>query len=167
MLAMPIDNDEEIEAELMPKAEPPATMSTKRGACSLDDAYIFNFTNDPKGGKTQALREAGFDGEYISQEAHRMHNRLRPKINAVLKELTQDIGNLARQQLDSILNADAREVGFSNMLGAIKLGFDYSGNKPQETSNQEAPRPALSEVQRRIEKLQGQINEVKGIPAPE
>lgn len=160
---MPIDDEIEIEQELITA---PATINYRRAECSLDDAYIFNYTNNPKGGKTQALIEAGFEGTYPSQEAYRMHNRLRPKIQKVMQEITQDLATLSNQQLTGILRSTPQETGYSAMLAAIKIGFEYSGLQPNQQT--ETPvRPNQDAIQRRIETLQKQIEQVTGkLPSP-
>lgn len=154
----PTDETQEATPEVIPA---PATIDHRRMNCSLDDAYIFNYTNNPKAGKAEALRQAGYEGEHVRQEAYRIHNRLRPKINVVLGEILQDLGSLSHQQLTGILKKEPEDVGVSNMLAAIKIGLDYSGNKPAEHEVQTV-RPKPETITKRIESLQKSINEIKG-----
>ena len=155
------------EGELMEKPAPPATLDSRRDRCSLDDAYIFNITQNPRAGKAAALRAAGFDGEHVRQEAHRMHNRLRLKIQAVTAENMRDLGTLSHDQLHSILKSTPAETGTANMLAAIKLGKEFSQTAPKPL--EELPQTANPDARRlRIEQLQKQISEKSGkaLPAP-
>ena len=161
---MPTSEEETIEGELMPV---PATLSHRRDECSLDDAYIFNYTQNPKAGKADALRKAGFEGDHARQEAYRMHNRLRLKIQAVTAENMRDLGNLSFNQLECILKSNPAEVGTANMLHAIKLGSELSQKAPQPIV--EMPNQAVPEARRRrIAALNKQIAEKTGkaLPAP-
>jgi len=152
------NDDQVIEPELI---QAPLTLDHRRDPCSLDDAYIFNYTNNPRQGKTAALRAAGYEGKYIRQEAQRMHNRLRSKIQKVTQDLNQDFGALSNQQLHNILNSEIREVGYQAMLAAIKLGFEYSGHQPAMLGLKEE-RQAPGAVQQRIERLMEQIDQATG-----
>ncbi len=157
-MSMTTSEPEEIEGELI---EAPATISARRENCSLDDAYIFNYTNNPKAGKTAALRAAGYDGQNIRQEAYRMHGRLRPRINQVLREVLKDLGNLSHQQLTGILMETPDKVGYANMLNAIKTGLEYSGNKPVEADTKEI-KQSQDAIAKRISTLQSQIAAIEG-----
>jgi len=154
---MPIDTDIEISPEVL---EAPTTLDHRRDPCSLDDAYIFNFTNNPKAGKTAALRSAGYEGSYAPQEAHRVHNRLRPRIRQVMQEMVQDLSALANHQLLSILKSDADSVGHNCMLGAIKIGFETSGVVVAE--QEEKVQRTYTDIQQRIEQLKDQIDQATG-----
>jgi len=161
---MPTSEDIAVEGELMEK---PATISIRRDECSLDDAYIFNYTQNPKAGKANALRKAGFQGEHARQEAYRMHNRLRLKIQAVTAENMRDLGTLSHDQLAGILKGTAAEHGTANMLHAIKLGKEFSQTAPQPLENM----PVVvnpDERRRRIQQLTKEISEKSGkaLPAP-
>ncbi len=164
---MPTSKDSAVEGELMEK---PATLSHRRDECSLDDAYIFNYTQNPKAGKSAALRDAGFQGEHVRQEAYRMHNRLRLKIQAVTAENMRDVGSLSLNQLEGILKSNLEQTGTANMLHAIKMGIDFSKTAPKSLENM----PVLvnpDDRRRRIQQLQQQISEKTGkpkqLPAPE
>ena len=160
---MPTSEDTAVEGELMEK---PATLSTRRDECSLDDAYIFNYTQNPKAGKADALRKAGHKENGLRQEAYRMHNRLRLKIQAVTAENMRDLGNLSFNQLEAILKDTPDNVGTQNMLAAIKLGRDFSQTAPKALTDL----PVVvnpDERRRRIEALQKQISDQTGKALPE
>lgn len=155
---MPTEKDTPKEGELIEK---PATLSARRDKCSLDDAYIFNITQNPRAGKAAALRAAGFKGEHVRQEAHRMHNRLRLKIQAVTAENMRDLGTLSHDQLAGILKGTVEQHGTSNMLAAVKLGKEFSQTAPQPL--EDIPKQADPEGRRRrIEQLKKQISEKTG-----
>ena len=161
---MPTSDEEVKDGELMPV---PATLSHRRDECSLDDAYIFNYTQNPKAGKADALRKAGFEGEHARQEAYRMHNRLRLKIQAVTAENMRDLGNLSYNQLEAILKSNPEQTGTANMLHAIKLGKEFSQTAPLSLDNM----PVVvnpDERRRRIQQLTKEISEKSGkaLPAP-
>ena len=155
------------EGELLEK---PATLDARRDRCSLDDAYIFNYTQNPKAGKTAALRAAGYEGnpDYIRQEAHRMHNRLRLKIQAVTAENMRDLGSLSVQQVANILQMDVKDTGIANMLAAAKLGRDFSKTEPKpvedmpKTANPDERRRRIAQIQKELAQKTGQ----KELPSP-
>jgi len=153
---MTTSSDDIKEGELI---ESPLTLNHRRDQCSLDDAYLFNFTNNPRAGKTAALRAAGFEGKFAKQEAYRMHNRLRPKIRQIMQEINQDLAAMSNQQLMGILSSEPKETGYQAMLGAIKLGFEYAGTTPQEVKT---IKPQASQIQQRITTLLEQIEQATG-----
>ncbi len=138
------------------------TVNHKIAGISLDDAYIFNFVNNPKMGKAEALRLAGWDGnpDYCRQEAYRRHARLKAKIQAVTAELLGEVGTLANHQLTTILNMDIKDTGVNSMLAAIKLGLEASNI--QAPALLEEPKRTSDEIDERIEALKKQIAEVEG-----
>jgi len=161
---MTTPDDTPKEGELMEAPVLPATLDSRRDKCSLDDAYIFNYTQNPKAGKAAALREAGYTGNHERQEAYRMHNRLRLKIQAVTAENMRDLGSLSVQQVANILTMDVSETGVANMLAAAKLGKDFSKTEPKPL--EELPQAANPDARRlRIQQLQKQISEKTGKPA--
>lgn len=158
---MPTPEDKPKEGELI---QAPPTMTADQ-AGSKDDAYIFNYVNNAKGGKTNALRCTGWEGDekYIRQEAQRIHNRLRPRILAVQKEMFRDVGSLSYQQLEGILKMEVTETGIANMLGAIKMGVELSGSKP-EAYAPETKKRAINQTRDRIAALQKQIEDTTRTP---
>lgn len=165
---MTTQDDTPQEGEFIEAPTPPATLDSRRDKCSLDDAYIFNYTQNPKAGKAAALREAGYTGSHERQEAYRMHNRLRLKIQAVTAENMRDVGSLSLNQLEGILKSTPAETGAANMLHAIKLGKEFSQTAPQPL--EDMPKQVDHEARRRrIAALTKQISEKTGkaLPAPE
>lgn len=156
----PTGNDEAKTGEFIPA---PATITTEQANGSRDNAYIFNYANNPKAGKTAALRATGWTGNHERQEAHRIHNRLRLKIQAVTAEQARDLGSLSYQQLHNILMMNVTDTGLSAMLKAIQLGKEWSQTQPPPTDD--IPnKPAVNEMTKRIERLKEQISHAEGTP---
>lgn len=95
-----------------------------------DEDYIAYYVDNPKAGRCEALRLAGYQGEYITQEASRIHKRCQDKIKQIFTDRIANLDGSAYQQLSKILGMDVTDVGFSNMLTAIRAGMDYAGRKP-------------------------------------
>jgi hypothetical protein len=150
---MTTSENEAIEGEL---AESPDVITTRRAKGSLDTAYIYNYTQNPKAGKAAALRATGYKAGNVRQSAYRLHQRLRPKINALLRETITDLGSVSAQQLEYILTQDVEDIGIAGMLHAIRLGLAFSGNNPVESDLKDNRTPIV-DVQKRITQLTRQI----------
>ena len=61
---------------------------------AYDDAYIEAYCKNPSAGKMAAILEAGYVGKYARQEANRIHNRLRDRIEAEFDKMVLDGGML-------------------------------------------------------------------------
>jgi len=100
---------------------------------SWDDAYIEAYVNNPKGGKCGALREAGYEGEYLTQEACRIHKRLADRIHQAFSEKLKDLEGMAIDNIKSLLKTPIKDIGATTMLAASKTALDYAGRKPGDT----------------------------------
>lgn len=96
---------------------------------SYDDKFIEHYVSNPKAGRCNALRKAGYKGDYVTQEASRIFKRCQDKIKAVFTDRIANLDGAAYEQLQNILNDDVKTVGYNNMLSAIEKGMQYSGRK--------------------------------------
>ncbi|NOR43512.1 MAG: hypothetical protein GQ572_09265 [Gammaproteobacteria bacterium] len=94
-----------------------------------DEAYIEAFCENPKDGKSAALEKAGYVGEYIAQEAYRIHSRLQKRIDERLDEMINEGANLGYSVLKGLATGAQSESVQAKCAIAL---MDYSGRKPGE-----------------------------------
>lgn len=112
-----------------------------------DLAYIEAFCEDPKAGKQAALREAGYEGDYPAQEAHRIHKRLQKRIDERLDMMINEGANLGYSVLKS-LATDAQSESVQAKC-AIAL-MDYSGRKPGDRLTIQNKPASIGEIDKEI-----------------
>jgi hypothetical protein len=108
---------------ILPKDRPKEQRVSHGG---YDDNYIKAFTEHPELGKKQALIAAGYVGDYAKQEAYRIHNRLREKIEAVLDEKILDGAHLGHQTLVKLCKESDSEAVKAKVAKDL---IDYAGRK--------------------------------------
>lgn len=125
---------------------------------AYDEKYIEAFCNNPGLGKASALREAGYVGDYLRQEAWRIHNRLREKIEKRLDEAILDGAHLGHSVLVHLCqNSESDTV----RAKAAKDLIDYSGRKAGETITVKSEKTD-EELDAEIALLQKEIAEQSG-----
>jgi hypothetical protein len=107
------------------------TVKAQKPQKFYDDRYVESYLDDPKAGKKSALLKAGYVGEYATQEACRIHNRLRERIKLEMDTMVQDGGDIGFNVLmelakDTETSASVRAMAAKNLL-------DYAGRKPSDT----------------------------------
>jgi hypothetical protein len=92
-----------------------------------DDRYIEAYTDNPLAGKSAALSKAGYIGDYLAQEAHRIHKRLAPKIREIIEARAVEgisVGHSVMMEL-------AKESDSDNVRGAMAKGLIEYGERIQ------------------------------------
>lgn len=120
-----------------------------------DDAYCEAFCNDPKAGKSAALIVAGYQGNYLAQEAYRIHKRLKDRIEERLTEQLQEGASLGHSVLmDLVKNASSESVKFSSAKALLEFG----GHKATDKLAIQNDRPqSIEEIDAAILKLQTEL----------
>ena len=120
-----------------------------------DSAYIEAFCEDPKAGKSAALEKAGYTGEYIAQEAYRIHKRLKDRIEERLTEQLQEGASLGHSVLmDLVKNASSESVKFSSAKALLEFG----GRKPTDKLAIQDSRPqSIEDMDAEIVTLQREL----------
>ena len=123
-----------------------------------DDDYIKAYCDDPKAGKSAALVKAGYVGDYLAQEAYRIHNRLREKIRTTMDKLILDGGDIGYSVLVELCkNSDSDSV----RVTAAKNLMDYAGRKPGDTLTVKHEE-SIEDIDSKIAELQQSIGKSEG-----
>jgi len=132
-----------------------------RSKNSLDDGYVDCYTNNPKAGRTAAIIEAGYDGDYPRQEAARYHKRLAIRIHEAFTDKIKRLEGAAIANIQSMLEMPIKEIGASNMLATAKAAMDYAGRKAADTLIVKEVK-TIDDIDANIERLQNEIAKTEG-----
>lgn len=122
-----------------------------------DERYKEAYLDNPKAGKAAALAKAGYVGDYLPQEANRIHNRLRDQIQAAVTERIQDGGDVGFALLIELAN-DSDTPHAVRATVASKL-LDYAGRKPGDVVTIKREQ-TIGEIEHELAKLEKQLGVV-------
>ena len=120
-----------------------------------DEAYIEAFCEDPQVGKSAALEKAGYEGDYVAQEAYRIHKRLQQRIDDRLDEMIIEGANLGYSVLKNLSTSAQSESVQAKCAIAL---MDYAGRKPGDTLTIKKDELSPQERREAIKALQDKIN---------
>ena len=139
-------------------ANEPAKKGSRIEYGSLDDGYIAAFCENPGAGKKAAILKAGYVGDFAAQEAYRLHNKLRERIEARLDEMVQEgamLGYSTMLQICKEAKSDATRLKAAEDL------MNYGGRKPGDTLTIKKER-SDEELDEEIARLQREVQEQEG-----
>ena len=112
-----------------------------------DDAYIESFCEAPKAGKSAALEKAGYVGDYVAQEAYRIHKRLQQRIDQRLDDMINEGSVLGYSVLKKLATSAQSESVQAKCAEAL---MNYAGRKPGERVTIQNEPQTVEEIDKEI-----------------
>ncbi len=116
-----------------------------------DDRYVEAFIAKPTAGKCEALRQAGYQGEYITQEASRIHKRLANRIRQ--ESEAQAVEGIAVGHAIMLELAKDNQTSDS-VRGAMAKGLIEYGEKIQQVTGNEAKEMSIEQIEAELALLE-------------